>query len=69
MWRFLPISLLCLCALAGCTKPLERVVLLPNDRELQPVYSRDGQLIPGRTSIADGWLREIEQDLTACSKL
>lgn len=62
------IAMLCLCALAGCTKPRVSVVLIPNDRFLEPVYAADGTLVHGRSSIADGYLREIMQDLTYCRK-
>ncbi len=62
------IAMLCLCALAGCTKRRVDVVLIPNDRFLEPVYAADGTLIRGRSSIADGYLREIMQDLTYCRK-
>lgn len=40
------------------------IVLIPNDRFLEPVYGQDGRMIRGRSSIADGYLREIEQRLT-----
>lgn len=69
MWKLLAISLLCLSGLAGCTKPSVSVVVVPNDRMLEPVYTKDGQLIPGRTSISDGWFREIIQDLENCANI
>lgn len=67
MWRCLPISLLLVCGLTACTSPSVSVVLVPNDRLLEPVYDAQGKMVPGRSSIADGYLREIEQDLEACS--
>lgn len=66
MWRFCLISLLLVCASVGCTTP--SVVAIPNDRLLLTVYDAQGQMVPGRASISDGYLREIEQDLDACRK-
>jgi hypothetical protein len=67
--RFGMTSLLLVLALAGCTTPFGNAVdLIPNDRFLEVVYDKDGHVIPGRSSIADGYLREIEQDLEYCHK-
>ena len=68
MWRFCAISLLCLSALVGCTTPSVRVVVVPNDRVLEKVYDQQGQLVPGRSSISDGWIKELAQDLENCAK-
>lgn len=68
MWKSLTISLLCLSALVGCTTPSVRVVVVPNDRVLEKVYDQHGQLVPGRSSISDGWVRELAQDLEKCAK-
>lgn len=65
-WRIL-ISGLLLTALAGCsTGPV--VHLIPSDRELQTVYDQAGNVVPGRSSISDGYLRQIEQRLYACQE-
>lgn len=65
-WR----TLISGCLLIGClgctTAPA--IHLLPNDRDLQPVYDEAGKLVQGRSSIADGYLREIEQRLSACQQ-
>ena len=64
IWRTLISAGLVLGCL-GCTTPS---VVVPSDRVLQPVYDQQGQLVPGRSSISDGWLRELAQDLENCSK-
>ena len=69
MRNWLVISLLLLCACSGCTRLSERLVLIPNDHDLQPVYDGAGKIVEGRSSISDGWLRELEQDLDACAKV
>lgn len=69
MRRLLGMSLLCLFAFSGCTKPSVSVVVVPDDRVLQDVYDRDGRPVLGRHSISDGWLRELIQDLENCSKI
>lgn len=63
-WRALISASLLLGSLGCSTGP--DLLLIPNDRLLEPVYDRDGQLMPGRSSIADGYLREIEQRLHQC---
>ena len=65
IWRTLISAGLVLGCL-GCTTP--SVVVVPSARVLQPVYDQQGQLVPGRSSISDGWLRELAQDLENCSK-
>ena len=63
-WRILTSGLL-LTVLAGCsTGPV--VHLIPNDRELQTVYDQGGNVVHGRASISDGYLRQIEQRLHQC---
>lgn len=65
-WRAL-ISASFLIGCLGCsTEP--SLLLIPNDRLLEPVYGRTGALINGRSSIADGYLREIEQRLSRCEQ-
>ncbi len=63
-WRILISASFLLVSLGCSTGP--DLLLIPNDRFLEPVYGQDGRLIPGRSSIADGYLREIEQRLHQC---
>ena len=65
-WRILTSGLL-LTVLAGCSTGPD-LLLIPNDRFLEPVYDQDGALVHGRSSIADGYLREIEQRLSICQQ-
>lgn len=64
-WRL--ISLLLLLVSAGCSTGPD-LLLIPNDRFLEPVYDQAGVRVAGRSSIADGYLREIEQRLDQCQK-
>lgn len=64
MWRTLIGGGLVLGCL-GCTTP--SVVVVPNDRVLEKVYDQHGQLVPGRSSISDGWILELAQDLERCA--
>ena len=41
---------------------------MPDDRELQAVYDREGRLLVGRKSISDGYLHEINMDMEYCKK-
>lgn len=65
-WRLLISGLLLTVSLGCSTAPV--VHLIPNDRFLEPVYDQDGRFVTGRSSIADGYLREIEQRLHACQE-
>lgn len=65
-WRALISASLLLGSLGCSTGP--DLLLIPNDRFLEPVYGQDGALIRGRSSIADGYLREIEQRLEQCQQ-
>lgn len=65
-WQALISALLVLGSLGCSTGP--DLQLIPNDRFLEPVYGQDGRRIAGRSSIADGYLREIEQRLEQCQK-
>lgn len=63
-WRALISASLLLVSLGCSTGP--DFLLIPNDRFLEPVYDQGGQLVRGRSSVADGYLREIEQRLHLC---
>lgn len=65
-WRAM-ISVSFLLGSLGCSIGPD-LLLIPNDRFLEPVYGQDGRLMRGRSSIADGYLREIEQRLEQCQK-
>lgn len=65
-WRALISASLLLGSLGCSTGP--DLLLIPNDRFLEPVYDQGGALVKGRSSIADGYLREIEQRLYQCEQ-
>lgn len=69
-WLRLILAIL-VCGLAGCTKK-PYVVVLPDSRTLQPAIlcpvGMTCVVDPGRLMIDKGYLREIMQNLRACSE-
>lgn len=64
-WILLNFLILFMCFTIGCGK---RVIVIPDDKELRPVYTAAGKKVEDRYSISKGWLLEIMMDLEGCGK-